>query len=36
VVFYIRNAIAQDRGTHKRKARLLFGGGDSKGARLND
>jgi hypothetical protein len=36
VVFYIRNAMAQEWGAHKRKARLLFGGGDSKGARLND
>jgi hypothetical protein len=26
VVLYIRNAVAQDRGAHKREARLLFGG----------
>ena len=36
MVFYIRNVIAQEWGAHNRKARLLFGGGDSKGTRLND
>jgi hypothetical protein len=33
---YIRRAIVQDWGADKRKAGLLFGGGDSEGARLND
>jgi hypothetical protein len=33
---YIRSAIVWDWGPDKRKAGLLFGGGDSKGARLDD
>src|SRR5215211_996851 len=31
-----KKVIVQDRGAYKRKAGLLFGGGTSEGARLND